>query len=161
MNCVPVNPFIHDADRHAIWEILMRRDFVAFVAGDWSMIESDFLPEEFHGVDGGKLPDPDDWRLRFPDLSSYRTEWLIQAMDFKKIELQDISKLNFLFRSAELRRIEIHGQRALAQKKFYGCATSTEGAAICLNWQTLYSLRKLAADWKIAGFVGYLPNPII
>jgi hypothetical protein len=158
MNSVSVNPFADDAERHAIWEMLMRRDFVAFVSQDWSMVDPDFLPDEFYAVDGRKQPNPDDWQLRFPDLSSYRTEWLVQAMDFQKIELQGISKLDFLYQSAELRRIDINGRRALAQKKFDGSATTTTGAAIRLSWQTLYSLRKPAAQWKITAFVGYLPN---
>ena len=159
MKAASLNPFKGDPDRHEIWEMLMRRDFEAFLSADWTMIGSDFLEAEFQGIDGGKRPDPDQWRLRFPDLASYRAEWLTQAADFQKIEIKGIAKLEFLFQSCVLRDIEITGERAMAHKKFQGNATTTTGAPVQLAWQTLYFVRKIARQWKIAGFVGYLPNP--
>ena len=159
MNPAARNPFTGDPDRHEIWEILMRRDFEAFVAADWKMTEPDFLAEEFQGIDGGKQSDPDRWHLRFADLATYRDEWLVQAADFRKLELQGTSKLDFLFAAASLRDIEITGTRAMAHKKFQGRATSTLGESLVLAWQTLYLLRKANARWKITGFVGYMPNP--
>ncbi len=138
----------------------MRRDFEAFVAVDWKISESDFLADEFFGIDGDKHPDPDRWRLRFADLAAYRTEWLAQAADFRKIELQGITKLDFLFASTSLQVIEITGARAMARKKFLGNANTTLGVPVKLAWQTLYLLRQVDAHWKITGFVGYLPNTI-
>lgn len=159
MSAAAQNPFAGDPDRHEIWEILMRRDFEAFVAADWSRAEPDFLAEEFQGLDGGRQPDPDRWHLRFADLATYRAEWLAQAADFQKLELQGTTKLDFLFAATSLRDIEITGARAVAHKKFQGRATSTLGVPLVLAWQTLYLLRKVGTRWKITGFVGYLPNP--
>lgn len=153
------NPFAGDADRHAIWEMLMRRDFEAFLAADWEPIAPDFLTGEFHGLDAGRHPDPDRWRLRFADLASYRQEWLQQASDFQKIALRDISKRDFLFSAASLQEIDLVGDRAMARKKFRGQANSTTGESITLAWQTLYLLRKVNSRWLITGFVGYLPFP--
>jgi len=158
MTAAARNPFEHDPDRHEIWEILMRRDFEAFVAADWTRAEPDFLAAEFLGIDGSKQADPDCWRLHFADLASYRAEWLAQAADFQKVELQGMTKLDFLFSATFLREIEITGTRAMAHKKFLGSATSTLGVPLQLAWQTLYLLRKAGSQWKITGFVGYLPN---
>ncbi len=152
------NPFPADVDRFQIWEMLMRRDFEAFIAADWSMIAGDFLADEFHGVDAGKRPDPDQWQHRFSGLGKYEAEWRIQANEFLPVALKGITKLDFLFESVTLRRIEIDGGRAMAQKKFNGRATSTTGASIELCWQTLYFLRKPNTEWKITGFLGYLPT---
>lgn len=43
------NYYANDADRAAIWEMLMTRDFEAFAAQDWSMVADDFLADEFLG----------------------------------------------------------------------------------------------------------------
>ena len=160
MNSASINPFLNDPDRHEIWEILMRRDFEAFVASDWSLTEADFLEDEFQGIDAVYLSNPDHWRLRFPTLSSYRDEWLAQAADFKEIELLGTSKLNFLYQAATLDTIEIIGGRALAHKKFSGSSNTTTGTPLRLLWQSVYFLRKAGSHWKITGFVGYLPNPM-
>lgn len=160
MNPASLNPFPNDPDRHEIWDVLMRRDFESFLAADWSLTAPDFWPHEFQGIDGGKLSNPDHWRLRFPDLASYRKEWLAQAADFREIVLKGIAKLDFLYQSTVLRDIEINGERAVAHKKFNGSATTTTGTLVQLNWQTLYIMRKIDSHWKITGFVGYLPNPL-
>ncbi|MFZ4681563.1 MAG: hypothetical protein ACOYMS_03590, partial [Terrimicrobiaceae bacterium] len=155
-----INPFPNDPDRHEIWEILMRRDFEAFIAADWSRTAGDFLEEEFFGLDGDKVSNPDQWRLRFPDLVSYRDEWLAQAAEFAATELKGCSKLDFFFQSVVLREIEITGSRAVAHKKFDGAAESIAGEPVRILWQTLYFLKKRDGRWRITGFVGYLPNPM-
>jgi hypothetical protein len=154
------NPFPNDPDRHEIWEILMRRDFEAFIAADWSLTQADFLEEEFQGIDAGKLSNPDHWRLRFPSLSSYRDEWLAQAADYKRIELIGISKLEIFYQAVTLDAIEITGRRALAHKKFNGSSQTITSTPLQLSWQSVYFLRKPGSHWKITGFVGYLPNPM-
>ena len=154
------NPFAADPDRSEIWEVVVRRDFEAFVAADWSMTGPDFLEEEFQGIDGEKLPNPDHWRLRFPDLASYRDEWIRQAIEFKDVEFQGISKLDFLYQAGSLTGIEIKGQRAFVHKKFDGTAQTVEGKSIRFLWQTLYFLKCVDGHWKVTGFVGYLPNPL-
>ena len=74
----PSNPFdaTADAERHAIWERLVRADCEAFVAGDWSMIERDFDAGGFEGIRCNGSADPARWELAFPDLASYRASWL-------------------------------------------------------------------------------------
>lgn len=151
------NPFPHDSDRHEIWDLLMRRDFEAFLSADWSLTEPDFLPEPFQGIDCRKNANPAQWCLRYPSLKSYRDEWLRQAADFKKLQLKTISKRDFLFQSATLVDVKIEEGRALAQKKFDGSAETLDGAPLCLLWQTVYFLQRNAGRWKITGFVGYLP----
>jgi hypothetical protein len=160
MNEIHPNPFPSDPDRHEIWEILMRRDFESFVAGDWNRTAPDFLEEEFLGMDGGKQPNPDLWRIKYADLATYRDEWLRQAEEFQPVEFRDVDKLDFLFRSVILNDIEIQGSRAVAHKKFDGEAVTTGGENVRLLWQTLYLLKKVGGQWKITGFVGYLPNPL-
>lgn len=154
------NPFPNDPDRHRIWEILMRRDFEAFIAKDWSMTEPDFAPETFYGISAGQEPNPDHWSLTYPTLDSYRDEWLRQANDFESIEFVDTDKLGFFFRVCQLRDIDVNEDQAVAHKKFSGSATTTDGQTVRLNWQTLYHCRKIEGVWKIIGFCGYLPHPM-
>ena len=76
------NPFPEaDGDRHAIWEMLMRRDFEAFLAQGWAMVEDDFIAEGFFGLHAHGRSNPDSWKLGFPNLAAYRAEWLRQAAE--------------------------------------------------------------------------------
>ena len=152
------NPFPNDPDRREIWDILMRKDFEAFVAADWSVTAPDFIVDEFLGIDGHSSDDPDRWTLRFPRLDAYRSEWLRQAVEFQSVTLVGTTKLDFLYAAAQINHIEIHDGRAVAHKKFDGRATTGSGTELILNWQTLYFLRNVDGHWKITGFVGYLPN---
>jgi hypothetical protein len=160
MNQKHPNPFPTDPDRHEIWEILMRRDFESFLANDWELTAPDFHAEEFQGIDGGKVPDPDQWQLKYADLATYRDEWLRQAEEFQSVTLEGVDKLDFLFQTCTLSHIELRGERAVAHKKFDGRARTMDGHPVCLLWQTLYFLRKIDGCWKVTGFVGYLPNPM-
>lgn len=153
------NPFpATDADRHAIWTMLVERDTTAFLAQDWSMVAGDFCEEGFTGVAGPA--NPDHWSIRYPSLARYREDWLRDAAEFARMELRDRDKEDFLFEAAVLRDIEIRGDRALAHKKFDGSAWTTEGREIALRWQSVYQLRKVEGSWKLTGFIGYLPNPM-
>jgi hypothetical protein len=155
------NPFtVADADRHAIWEILVRGDFEAFVTGDWSLVESDFWVEGFCGIDARKEPEPSNWKLTFPDIKSYRDEWSRQVSEFASVSLIGTDMRQFLYESCCLKDIEIRGERALARKTFDGMAETIEGKKIVLRFQTLYQLIHRGNRWLIAGFVGYLPNPM-
>jgi reactive intermediate/imine deaminase len=155
------NPFPEgDPDRRAIWEILVRRDINAFLAANWSIIEADFLPEEFVAYDAAGRSNPDHWRINFPTLKAYRDEYLRQAAEFTKVRLVGQTKVDFLHRTAVLRDIEIAGDRALAHKKFDGHAITETGAEVRLNWQSLFFLRKHQNRWRVTSFVGYLPNPM-
>ena len=154
------NPFANsDADRRALWEMLVARDIRAFVAADWSMVADDFIEEGFMGVDSRRSDNPDSWRLTFPSLKEYRDEWLRQAKDFKNSEWKEDPTTAF-FQATTLRDIEIHGDSALLHKKFDGGLTGKSGEYIRLNWQTLYRCRRVDGVWKIAGFTGYMPHPM-
>lgn len=161
MNASTLNPFPADPERREIWDMLMRRDFEAFVMGDWSILARDFLEAEFLGIDACRIANPDHWRLNFPTVASYRDEWLRQAAEFKETEFVGKGKLELLFESSVLRDIEIVGDRALAHKKFNGNGTTVRGMPIRFLWQSVYFLKRVGSQWRITGFVGYLPNPIL
>ena len=158
MTNVANNPFPADPDRREIWDILMRRDFEAFIAADWSLTAPDFLESEFSAIDAHRVFDPAQWTLRYPRLEDYRSEWLKQAAEFRPVELVGMNKLEFLFSAAKLERIDITHGRAMAHKKFDGEAMTTSGSELRLKWYSLYLLRQVRDRWKITGFVGYLPN---
>ncbi|GJM28052.1 MAG: hypothetical protein DHS20C17_06870 [Cyclobacteriaceae bacterium] len=150
------NPF-SDTDRRAIWEMLVERDIKAFIAADWSMVADDFIEQNFMGIDGGKQGNPDGWVLNFPDLESYKIEWLRQSREFGETKWgEDVETA--LFRVTHLRDIEVVDNSALVHKKFIGKITKLNGEDVLFEWQTLYRCRKLEGVWKIAGFTGYIPN---
>ncbi|MEX2542892.1 MAG: RidA family protein [Trueperaceae bacterium] len=154
------NPFpAGDPDRRAIWEMLVERDIEAFVKRSWSTVEGDFVAEGFFGLDAGGRDRPDAWRLTFPSLASYRSAWLEQAEQMALAADPEAIRAG-LANATVLRDIEISGDAALAHKKFDGTIGLKGGGSRSLRWQTLYYCRKVGAEWKIAGFVGYLPNPM-
>jgi len=120
------------------------------------MTEGDFIAEGFIGVDAGHSGDPDGWRLAFPDLASYKAEWLRQAEAFRATTGCGDAEF-FLLRATVLRDIEIDGDSALAHKKFIWDVLRAEGKKVPANWQTLYHCRRVGGVWKISGFTGYLP----
>ncbi|MGH9616088.1 MAG: RidA family protein [Acidobacteriaceae bacterium] len=153
------NPFPPgDPDRSRIWEILVDRDIAAFLEGDWSKTADDFHAESFVGYAGPS--NPDHWRIAFPSLDTYRDEWLRQASEFQKTMLVGEDTRQFLFKASVLRDIEIRGDVAMAHKKINGRAVTTEARELVLNWQTVYWLRRIDGRWRVAGFLGYLPNPM-
>ena len=151
------NPFTTDPDRAAIWEMLVDRDIKAFVNEDWDMVAGDFIEENFMGINAGRQPNPDSWSLSFPDLVSYKTEWLRQAKIFASEDWGEDAEAAF-FRVTTLRDIEIKDDSALVHKKFFGSIEKANGELVPMEWQTLYRCRKHQGDWKIAGFVGYMPH---
>lgn len=155
------NPFpATDPERRELWEMLVNRDFTAFLAQDWSLMDPDFWAEGFCGIDARSSADPSQWRIPFPSVESYRNEWLRQAEQFAAVELVGTGKLDFLFACSRLERIEITGDRAIAHKKFDGSAKTVAGEDIQFHFQSVFQLVRIKGQWKIAGFVGYLPNPI-
>ncbi|TWD48631.1 hypothetical protein FB480_108116 [Agrobacterium vitis] len=154
------NPFpASDAARSSIWDMLVLRDIDAFLAADWSMVEDDFIAEGFIGVNGQKDSNPDNWRLSFPDLPSYRDEWLRQARDFAQQTFAEDAR-TAIFTTTTLESIEIEGNTALVRKKFDGGIKKPDGTLDVMQWQTLYYCRLRDGRWKISGFTGYLPNPM-
>ncbi|TPW27355.1 hypothetical protein FJU08_20320 [Martelella alba] len=153
------NPFAEvDTDRRAIWDMLVDRDIAAFLAADWSMVEEDFVTIGFFALDACGKPDPDDWKLGFPDLAHYRDEWLRQAKDFARGIYEDDPR-QAIFSATTLEEVEISGPSALVRKKFDGGIKRADGGFDAMNWQTLYYCRFEEGRWKIAGFTGYLPFP--
>lgn len=154
------NPFPEgDPDRHALWEMLVRRDLDAFLAQDWGQVESDFLADSFFGMHAHFLSNPDSWRLQFPRLETYRDEWLRQARETAQTEFAEPLR-DALFRVTNMRDIEVDGDSAVLHKKFNGTIAKPGGAVDKLKWQTLYFCRRVEGEWKIAGFVGYMPHPL-
>lgn len=137
--------------------MLVDRDIRAFVAVDWSMVEEDFIEDHFMGIDGGRQGNPDGWTLGYPDLSSYKDEWLRQAKETAAVDWgEDITAA--FFRITHMRDIEIAGDTALVHKKFIGTILKANGEKVTTDWQTLYRCRKVNGQWKIAGFLGYIPH---
>jgi hypothetical protein len=156
------NPFpAGDADRRAIWDMLVTRDIDAFVAADWSAVQGDFIEAGFTGISGNHQGDPQGYTLAFPTLAGYRDRWLSQANAFGA----DMAAGAFagdaragIYQATRLEEIEIDGDAALVRKKFDGRLAKTDGSFDRMNWQTLYICRRDGGRWKIAGFVGYLPH---
>jgi hypothetical protein len=154
------NPFPStDTARSAIWEMLVLRDIDAFLTASWSMVEDDFIADGFIGINGNKDSNPDNWRLSFPDLASYRDEWLRQAADFADQKFDEDPR-TAIFTTTTLESIEIKGETALVRKKFDGGIKKADGSFDVMRWQTLYYCRLHEGRWKISGFTGYLPNPM-
>lgn len=154
------NPFPPaDAGRRAIWEMLVARDIAAFLAQDWEMIAGDFIAEGFVGIDADHAADPDRWRAGFPTLAAYRDSWRAQAENFAAQSFAEETRVA-IFAATQLDHVEIAGDVALAHKKFDGGIQRIDGTRERMLWQTLYVCRRIAGTWKIAGFTGYMPNPM-
>lgn len=153
------NPFPNDADRGAIWTMLVERDIDAFVKADWSMVDGDFVREGFLGIGGGKSDNPDSWRVAYPTLEDYRDDWLNQAHAAQQVNYGEDQRTG-IFRCTTLRDIDINGDIAVAHKKFDGDIALADGGKEVMNWQTLYFCRKVGGVWKLTGFVGYIPFPM-
>ncbi len=153
------NPFPPgDADRHAIWAMLVHRDIEAFLAQDEAAMATDFEPAGFFGIHAHRSDNPDSWRLGF-SFDEYRAEWLRQAGDAAGKAYRS-SLREALFAATVLRDIDVHGDMALAHKKFDGVVELDDGTVETLNWQTLYVCRRFGDRWKIVGFTGYMPHPM-
>jgi hypothetical protein len=154
-----MNRFDHrtDPDRHYIWQRLVAADCEAFVLGDWSTIENDFDADAFEGVRCFHSTNPDDWKIVFPDLASYRDSWLAASAEFRAKRFATLSHLEALLARTHLDEIEINGDRALAHKKFFGDVLLADGTVLNDRRQTLFRLNKREGEWKIAGFLGQLP----
>lgn len=153
------NPFPDHSDRHEIWEMLVKRDIVAFCQEDWSIVKDDFIEESFMGIDAGTKVNPDAWMLNFATLEDYKTEWLKQAAEFNQTEWDEDHELA-IYRATKLRDIDVQGDKAVAHKKFDGHVKAKDGTSVHMNWQTLYRCQKQNGLWKIQGFTGYLPYPM-
>ena len=154
-----INPFDaqSDQDRHYIWQRLVEADSDAFVLGDWSMVERDFDAENFEGIRAYGSADPDDWKIAFGDLESYRKNWLDASKQFLQKQFVELTHREAVYRRTRLTEIEIVGTRALCHKKFAGDIPLADGTKLTGSRQTLYRMHKQSGIWRIVGFVGYLP----
>ncbi len=151
------NIFHTDADRSAIWDMLVTRDIAAYVGQNWAMVAGDFIEDGFTGIHAHKSPNPDEWTLAFPTLAAYRNEWLRQSAESAATKFAEPLGEG-IQRATRIEQIEINGESAVAHKKFDGKIALADGSFDVLNWQTLYFCRKQNGRWKISGFVGYMAH---
>ena len=154
------NPFPPgDADRHAIWEMLVERDIAAFCARDWSITGPDFQETGFFGLHAHGSDNPEKWQLDFPNLTAYRDEWLRQAAGSADIEYaQPLDEA--IYRAMSLSEIEFGDGVAIVRKIFDGQIKRADGTEDILSWQSIFFCAKQNERWKVTSFVGYLPNPM-
>ncbi len=154
-----MNPFDRRIDpvRHDICRRLVEADCEAFAVGNWQAIECDFDAEAFEGIRCFHSANPDDWRIAFPNLASYRDSWLAASTEFRKKQFIGLSHREALIARTHLRDIEVAGDRALAHKKFSGELKLADGSVLTETRQTLFRLRRRDGHWKIVGFLGQLP----
>ena len=79
-----MNPFNQEKekDKAQLWEMLVKRDSLAFANQDWDMVKDDFVETHFMGIHAHDESNPDLWKISFPNLNTYRDEWLKQAKEF-------------------------------------------------------------------------------
>ena len=150
-----LNPFAPtDADRHAIWEVVVRRDSDFFLSGEWSIAAGDYVEDGFLGIDAGGQGDPGCWKIGYPTLADYRRaaiEARMNPADFS----EDLRTA--WFRCQSLTSIDITGALALAHKRIDGAIARLDGTTLRLAWRSVFFMRRVERSWKITGFTGYLP----
>lgn len=152
-----INPYKLESDEYYIWEILIRNDFEAFCKENWKMIQNDFIEDGFFGVDGKSSINKLDWSLTYDSLETYKNDWINQSNEFNKKTFVN-NPLDVLYTTTKLSKIEIKGKLALVHKEFNGEFEILNEESIKLNWISLFILRKIKGNWKIANFTGYLPK---
>ncbi|AHF87978.1 hypothetical protein RLEG3_02550 (plasmid) [Rhizobium leguminosarum bv. trifolii WSM1689] len=151
-----VNPFDADADRHAIWEMLVRKDVDGFVAQDWTVFAPSFKFDGFCGLDARGSLDPAGWEVRFPTVEAYRDTWLADAQRSASTRYAE-DRRDALYRASNMLDIRVEGQTATARKTFNDKISLEDGGFQALNWQSVFFCTKEEGAWKISGFVGFLP----
>jgi hypothetical protein len=146
-----------DADRHALWQILIARDSEAFAAADWSLCECDFSKERFDGINARGSFDPMNWTLRYPTIESYRDDWLEMARRYRTLPLAGIRHTELLYKMQRIAKAEIHDGRAVVWKQFCANEPLSNGRHYEVCAQSVYRLHRIDGRWRIVGFVGYLP----
>ncbi len=103
-------------------------------------------------------PNPANWTIAFPELASYRANWLDSAKKFAELKFRDVTPLEAIYSRCSLTRIDLAGDRAIAHKQFSGSLLLADGATYSPGRrQTLYRLHRQQSRWRIAGFLGQLP----
>jgi len=149
------NPFpATDPDRHAIWEIVVRRDTDFFLSGDWSLVEDDYIADGFLGINAGATNDPERWSIGFRSLADYRDAAI--AGRLKPEDFAEDVRAAWM-RCQTLRQIEIAGDLALAHNRIEGHIARLGKPPMEFAWRSVFYLRRKHEHWKITGFTGYLP----
>ncbi len=151
------NPFDPlDATRHALWERHIRADIDGFIAGNWDAVAPDFDETAFQAIDAHFSPDPAAWTIGFPNLAAYRDRWLEMSEETRA--KADPAKLrDAMFAGARIARIDFHdGDAAIMHKVFDGVTPLKDGSEEHYAWQSVFTLRRRGAVWKIVSFVGYM-----
>ena len=149
------NPFAtEDADRFAIWEMLVRRDSDFFLSGDWSLVAGDYVESGFLGIDAALSLDPADWRPAYATVAAYRDAAIAARWD--PAEFAEPLRAAW-FDCQSIARLDINGDAALAHKRIEGRIMRQSGDAMSLAWRSVFHLHRRNQAWKIAGFTGYLP----
>ena len=152
------NPFaMEDADQARLWQILVADDIEAFVTCNWAAHAKDIDEAAFFGLNANGCADPSHWVLEFPDLASYREVWLAFArVSAAKSAPERLRQEHF--RASALIDIQIRGDVATCLKSFKNGFEHDDGSPEIMHWETQYMCRRLRGNWKIRGFVGYLPG---
>lgn len=150
------NPFPPGSDQHALWHLLVEVDIESFVEADWARLQSAFVPTGFTAIDAKGSSNPDEWRLSFSRVDDYGALWLQNARSMAEQVTPEALRHAFID-ATRMDDIEVQGDSALLHKKLDGQIVTHSGAIIPLHWQTLYQCVRLGGEWKIAGFVGFLP----
>lgn len=140
-------------DEESIRTMLYERDIDAFLDQDWSQVEDSFDREAFCGF---RANDPDGWSVAYPDLESYRQDWLRQAATFAAEPREPLR--SELFALSRITAVDISQGRAVVRKEFDGDA-GADGVRHTFAWVTYYFLRASSTGWLVTGFVGGLPLP--
>jgi len=149
------NPFAtEDADRFAIWEMLVGRDSDFFLSGDWSLVAGDYVETGFLGIDAALSLEPANWRPAYASVAAYRDAAI--AARWNPAEFAEPLRAAW-FKCQSIDRIDINGDAALAHKRIDGQIRRQSGGAMVLAWRSVFHLRRKREAWKIAGFTGYLP----
>jgi hypothetical protein len=150
-----INPYLKNSEEFGIWEVLVRNDFEAFIKTDDSVFDSDYLTENFFGLDLGKQQDTSSWKMKFSTLEAYRKYWLQDSRQFQKFRFLENPKVK-LYESCKLDKIDIKGAVAMVVKKFDGEILLDDSTSLEMKWKSIFLMRKQKGRWLIAGFCGYM-----
>ncbi len=158
METAELNPFdpAEDPDRHAIWELLVRRDSDFFLSGERASVVADYVETGFLGIHAGLSLDPCGWRPAYPTVAGYLAA--AEAARWDPAQFAEPLRPAW-FRCQSLPRIDIAAEAALALKQIDGAIARRDGPPLQLAWRSVFQLCRQHGAWRIAGFVGYLPLP--
>lgn len=139
-----------------IEELLIKRDIKSFAKSEWGSVEKYFDKKQFFGIHANYSLNPLKWSLTFPNLDDYRKSWLQQSYESIKRNYVELLE-DALYRISSIDSIKIIENKAIVLKKINGIVKRSSGKPDALRWQSLYYCQFIKNQWKIIGFVGYLP----